>query len=158
MIDSDVALVVLAVLRKRIADADVTLRDQVRDSLKPGATSPVYLDDVEIGTVQYARGSKGRTTAAVTDELRLLQWARIHAPHLITEHVNVPGQTVLLGAAKTGGWVDVATGELLEVDGITVTEGGSGAAILRVVPNDDAPVVVQRAVAGGLLTQIRELA
>ena len=114
-------------------------------------------DDVEIGTVQYARGSKGRTTAAVTDPLRLLQWARIHAPHLITEHVNVPGQTVLLAAAKTGGWLDRDTGELLDIDGITVTEGGNGTATLRVVPNDDAPAVVQRAVAAGLLTQIREL-
>jgi len=157
VIDPDVALVVLAVLRKRIADADLTLRDEVRDSLRPGETTCVYLDDVEIGTVQYARGSKGRTTAAVTDPLRLLLWARRYAPHLITEHVNVPGQTVLLAAAKTGGWLDCETGELISIDGIRVTDGGDGTATLRVVPNDAAPAVVQRAVAAGLLTQIREI-
>ena len=157
MIAPDVALMVLAVLRKRIADADLSLREQVRASLKPGATSPVYLGDVEIGTVQYARGSKGRTTAAVTDELQLLQWARKHAPHLVTEHVNVPGQTVLLAAAKAGGWVDPDTSEILDVDGITVTPGADGTATLRIVPNDNAPAVVQQAVAAGLLTQIREL-
>ena len=145
-------LVVLAVLKQRVAAADKGLREQVCAALKPGETRVAELDGTEIGTVQYARGSKGRTTAVVANETALLHWCRDHAPHLITETVNAVSQRVLLEAAKEGGWPDPATGELLPIPGIDVTEGSPGSPVLRVLPGKDADAAVQAAVAAGRLS------
>jgi hypothetical protein len=140
-------LVVLAVLKARVAAADKALREQVCAALKPGETRVAEIDGREVGTVQYARGSKGSTTASVTNETALLHWCRDHAQHLITETVNSASQKALLEAAKDGGWPDEKTGEMLPIPGITVTPATAGSPVLRVKLGDGAQAAVESAMA-----------
>lgn len=141
-------LLALRVLADWIKAEDRRLRDETVAELVVGERVPGLVDDTDpetlLGFVQLA---KGREAATVTDSAALLAWVRGHYPGEIvtTPSVRPAFVTALLAAVKRdGGWTDGATGELLEVDGITVT---TSSPTLTVKPTAEADALVADAIA-----------
>lgn len=150
-------LIAARVLRDLLAEQDSQLRQDMQAGMVVGdrATAVVYENDepVVVGHVQLTKGTS-TTTAAVTDAEALLAWVKEHAPTEVqtVELVRPSFQKTLLDQVKSvGGWLDPATGELLDVEGVTVTPA-TPRPTLTVKPTDDAADVVRRAWADGRLS------
>ncbi len=152
-------LVALRVLKDAVAAADTATRAALLDALLVGdrATAAVTGPDgepVTIGAVTATKPSAGSTTAAVTDLNALVHWCRDHAPSEaeVVWIVRPAFQRKLLDACKRdGGWHDTITGEIVAVDGITVTPPTGGQPGLMVKPADNADAEVRAAWADGRL-------
>lgn len=159
-------LIALRVLKDMIAKADEQVREQLSALMLPGdrTTAAVFVQGLEgvpgseavpVGHVLRTKGTTGTVTAAVTDVDALVQWCQQHVPTEVqTLTVVRPSfQKRLIDDVKAhGGWVDTASGELLEVDGITVTPPTPGKPILQVKPSEGAEEVVRAAWNDGRLT------
>jgi len=152
-------LVALRVLKDAVAAADTATRAALLDALLVGdrATAAVTGPDgkpVTIGTVTATKPSAGSTTAAVTDPDALINWCSFYAPTEVQALVivNPAFQRKLLDACKReGGWFDRDTGEIVAVDGVTVTPPTGGQPGLMVKPADNADTEVRAAWADGRL-------
>ena len=102
---------ILDVLRE--ADADT--RAEARALYAPGAADPTPLGRV--------RMDKGRKAHTVTDWAALERWVRTHIPDGIVVRESVSPALVTALCRDGGEWADPATGELIPVDGIAITEG-----------------------------------
>jgi hypothetical protein len=149
-------LVALRVLKDAITEADTQARADIQTGMAVGdrTTAVVHLDGeaVVVGHVQLTKGSSS-TTAAVTDTEALLAWVKEHCPSEVQtiELVRSSFQKVLLDRVKAdGGWYDEATGEILDVPGVTVTPG-TPRPTLVVKPAEGAAEVVRAAWASGAL-------
>ena len=101
---------ILDVLRE--ADADT--RAEAKALYAPGAADPTPLGRV--------RMDKGRRAHTVTDWAALERWVRAHIPDGIVVRESVSPALVTALCRDGGEWADPATGELVPVDGIAVTE------------------------------------
>lgn len=152
-------LVALRVLKDAVAVADTATRAALLDALLVGdrATAAVTGPDgapVTIGTVTATKPSAGSTTAAVTDPTALVLWCVLYAPTEVKQvHIVNPAfQRKLLDACKRdGGWSYPKTGEIVAVDGITVTPPTGGQLGLSVRRADNADAEVRAAWADGRL-------
>ncbi len=146
-------LVASRVLADQLKAVDAALRAQAGAGMLVGERAVAAVGDTPIGTVTRTKPRDGSTTAAVTDEAALIAWCDVHAPTEVqtVRSVRVGFQRVLLDAAKNGGWVDKATGEVVDVPGVTVTEGAPGAPGLMVKPAEDAEGVLRAAWQDGRL-------
>lgn len=154
-------LVASRVLSDHLKAVDAALREQAGVMLV-GERAVAAIGDLPIGTVTRTKPRDGSVTAAVTDEAALVAWCDTHAPDEVqtVRSVRVSFQRVLLDAAKTGGWVDKTSGEVVDVPGITVTPAASGTPGLMVKPADDAEQVIRAAWQDGrlALTDLLEIA
>lgn len=152
-------LVCLRVLKDAVAQADTATRAALQAALLVGdrATAAVTAEDgqpVPVGTVTATKGAAGSTTAAVTDMDALVAWCRKWAPTEIQTVTTVQPafqRMVLDVMKKSGGWMARDTGEIVPVDGITVTPPTPGAPGLMVKPTDAADAEVRAAWADGRL-------
>ncbi len=146
------SLVASRVLSDLLKAADASLRAQAAGMLV-GERAVAAIGGLPIGTVTRTKPRDGSVTAAVTDEAALVAWCDTHAPDEVqtVRSVRVSFQRVLLDAAKTGGWPDKTTGEVLDVDGVTVTPATTGTPGLMVKPAEDAEAVIRAAWQDGRL-------
>lgn len=149
-------LISARILKDVLSEADSQLRQDMQAGMVVGdrATAVVYENDepVVVGHVQLTKGTSS-TTAAVTDTDALLAWVKAHCPGEVqtVELVRPAFQKALLDHAKAGGWPDPQTGELLPVEGVTVTPA-SPRPTLTVKPAEGAADVVRRAWQSGALS------
>lgn len=149
-VDRATRLLAIAVLEARIAKEKAALRRDLTDQLVTGAREAGVLDpdDPEGSAIGFVTKRKGSTSARVTDAAALLAWADEHTPGEVvtTRAVRPAFVTRLLDAVKAdGGWVDPATSELIEIDGVEVN---TGPPTLQVKANDEADRLVAEALAG----------
>lgn len=97
------------------------LGPQATSALPVGTRLPVMVGGEHIGWLSIPQP---RTTATVADPAKFLAWAREHAPTEIVEAVRESFTRNVLESVKArGGWLDKATGEVVEVPGVTVSQG-----------------------------------
>ena len=126
-------LVMASAVRDAIGDRVEEIRQELRPELNPTDRVGAYVDGVLIGTVSM---TQTKPAAKVVDYGALMVWVMEHAPAaaVIPSPTLSPAWVATL--LKNGGeWVDPATGEVLEVPGLGMSQA---AAQLRVVPNDAA--------------------
>ncbi len=118
-------LLALRVLSDWIKAEDRRLREETVAELVVGERVPGLVDDTDPETLLgFVQLTKGREAATVTDGPALLAWVEEHCPGEVvtTRTVRPAFVTALLASVKRdGGWVDPATHEVLDVDGIAVT-------------------------------------
>ena len=143
-------LLILRVLRDRLAAADTAAREEARAVFdRPGVRDIGLAGDEQIG---HVRLDKATTTATLTDEAAHLAWCQEHAPEAVETVVRVRNDVVmrhLRSMREYGAVADEATGEMVAVPGIRVADGDPR---LVVLPLKDADAVVAGAVARGELS------
>lgn len=142
-------LVAIRVLKDRIAEEERALReDAVADLMVGEKVVGALPTDDQPEPIGYVQLTKGRESATVVDADALLSWAEKYAPdEVVTTRSVRPSfvAAVLSAVKKDGGWVDPATAEVVDVDGVEVS---TGSPILTVKPNADAHRLVLEALAG----------
>ncbi len=149
-------LIAIAVLRKQLTEHENALRLTLRAQLLPGdrqqgAVMPLSLDAAP-GLVGYALLTVGSQSWRVTKPAELLEWAKEATPGevVVREEVRPAFLTVLLSDCKEhGGWLNKATGQVVDVPGI---ECKTGDPVLQVKPNADAHRLITEAWVSGALT------
>lgn len=95
-------------------------------AMTPGERRAVHVrgpdgERVKVGDI---RVDAAPTTAKVANEAAFLAWVREHHPSEIVEAVRPAfARRVLDQVRQDGGWVDQATGELVDVPGVVVETG-----------------------------------
>ena len=132
-------LVMASAVRDAIGDRVEEIRQELRPELNPGDRTTAYIDGVQIGAVQM---TQTKPAAKVVDYAALMIWAMEHVPAAIVTTQTVSSAWVATLLRSGGEWTDPATGEVLEVPGLGMSQAG---AQLRVVPNDAAKAWASRA-------------
>ncbi len=121
------ALVTQLGILKYLADGIKGVRERdgktAAASLPTGTRMPVMIAGTHAGFVAV---QAGRKTANVTGEAAFLAWVTKHHPSEVvtTPHVRESFQdNVLKSVRERGGWPDKATGEVVDVPGVTTREG-----------------------------------
>jgi len=149
-------LITILVVKKQLTDVENAMRLSLRAQLLPGdrqqgAIMPLSLDAAP-GKVGYALLTEGSQSWRVTDPAKLLAWAKEATPGevAVREEVRPAFVSVLLAACKDhGGWLNTATGEVVDVPGI---ECRTGDPVLQVKPHPDAGRLIGDAWSSGALT------
>ena len=97
------------------------LNEEARREMEPGDRVTAKLPSGEkVGSVTL---TQGRVSARVVDERAFTAWVAERFPAEVVQVVRESfTKTVLDAVKRNGGWVDKATGELVQVPGVAVTE------------------------------------
>jgi len=114
-------LAVHKVLADQLKGVRDELDEQARREMEPGDRVIAKLPSGErVGSVTLAQG---RVTARVVDERAFTAWVAERFPAEVVQVVRESFTKTVLDAVKRyGGWVDKATGELVQVPGVAVAE------------------------------------
>lgn len=139
-------VLVVAVVRKRLALLDDAARDRLKAAMLPGARHVSGLQDkdgtlVEIGAATRTKPVRSGPSWRITDPAAFLAWVEVCRPQEVLRPEPVPVApsvrpayvtAVLAGAAGKLAhepWCDPATGEAIEVPpGVELVPGGPGVA------------------------------
>lgn len=142
-------LLVLAALKKQIAELDGDLRASLAADLEVGDNLSGRLPDgAAIGRVGLSKASE---SWKVTDADALHKWVAARFPDELESRPTVRNSFIgaLLAACKAdGGWVDPFTAEVVCPPGIELSVGRP---TLTVVPAKDAGELIAAALAAGVL-------
>lgn len=144
-------LLVLKVLEARVAELKGDLREAGARALRVGDNMAGYLDgdDRALGRVGLSKPSQ---TWKVVDVDVLTAWVEVHAPSEIERRPVIRNSFLapLMAGCKThkGHWLNPATGELVEIDGVELS---TGTPTLTVKASEDAEAIVSAAIAAGRL-------
>lgn len=127
----------------------------VAAGLMPAGTRlPVLIDGKQAGWVSMPKPS---TRASVTDEAKLLAFVEERFPSEVAtvKQVRPKFLELLKKAAKDhGGWIDVDSGEVVEIPGVSVEVGEASPRAESAV---DAFQIIADAMAEGALAEVRQI-
>lgn len=140
-------LVVLRVLADRIKRSRGAMDDEAKGTLRIKDRLTAELPDgTEVGSVTL---NKGRTTAEVADEQTFTNWvAENHPSEIVMAVRDSFRKIVLTDVQKHGGIVDRASGELVNVPGVSRKTGDPYPSVR---PNDEAAAAIAAAWRDGTL-------
>jgi len=97
------------------------LNEEARREMEPGDRITAKLPSGEkVGSVTL---TQGRVSARVVDKDAFTRWVAERFPTEVVQVVRESfAKTVLDAVKRDGGWVDKATGEIVQVPGVAVTE------------------------------------
>lgn len=169
--DDALTVLLVKVVRDRLALIDGAARARLLEDLAPGARWPVLLEDVEVGGVTRTKPTKHKPTPTVVDREAFTAWVAAVRPDEVVSPPAPPTpppavrpsyeKAVLIDVAAgvgdgNGGpdeWLDPMTGELLPAPpGVEWTTATSSASShLRVTTTEEGDAALLEALRVGTL-------
>jgi hypothetical protein len=164
-------LLLVKVVRDRLALLDDAARERVKASLKPGArwivSVPLDGEDVEVGGVTRTKPAAAVPAPKIVDGCAFLEWVQAHRPEEVVtlDPPPPPGPMVrpsferwVLEAVAgkhevpDGGFLDTRTGEVLDAPpGVEWVTPRAGTSTLQVRAADGGEAVLLQAMRSGAL-------
>jgi len=143
-------LAVHKVLANQLKGVRDELDEQARQEMEPGDRVIAKLPSGEkVGSVTL---TQGRVSARVVDKDAFTRWVAERFPAEVVQVVRESfAKTVLDAVKRNGGWVDKATGELVQVPGVAVTEDDPYPSVRL---TKDAPQLIAEAWQRGELAEL----